>query len=226
MILDVLKWIWNNISSIKDILWIVFTLIATVVTILTYKRARYTILQPLRTEVIKRQTDLLIDVMAVFSDENKLLSDLDINRVVTLNAFSVLEQYGYVLNESATLREECHKHFAGGLIVKRSNQLEMFVKPEIFEKSKDDKKEKDFRETLYERLKEGVVDIEMIQLTQKYYDTMNKYQSLTNNAFLPKEIKELLDQIIRNIHHDISISLKKTLEDFIFSVVFKYFFFC
>lgn len=195
--------------------------IATIITILTYKRARYTILQPLRTEVIKRQTDLLIDVMTVFCDESKLLSELDLDRIVALNTYSIMEQYGYVLNESERLREECRKHFVGGVIVKNSNQLEMFEKPDVFGKSEEGKNEKDFRETLYERLKEGIVDIEMIQLTKKYYDTMQKYESLANNAFLPKEIKGLLEQIIRNIHQDISIRLKKVLEDFILKVYAK-----
>ena len=31
MVLDILKWVWNNISSIKEVLWIVFTLIATII---------------------------------------------------------------------------------------------------------------------------------------------------------------------------------------------------
>lgn len=35
--MDVLKWIWTNISTIKDILWIIFTFIATFIAILTYR---------------------------------------------------------------------------------------------------------------------------------------------------------------------------------------------
>ncbi len=58
------------------VLWIIFTLIATVIAVLTYKRARYTILQPLRSEVIKRQADLLIEIMEAFSDDDQLLLDL------------------------------------------------------------------------------------------------------------------------------------------------------
>ena len=83
MFTDVLKWSSNNISTIKDILWIIFTLIATVIAVLTYKRARYTILQPLRSEIIKRQTDLLIDIMEAFSDDNQLILDLDLYKIVT-----------------------------------------------------------------------------------------------------------------------------------------------
>lgn len=223
MVIDILKWIWNNISAIKDIFWIIFTLIATVIAVLTYKRARYTILQPLRSEVIKRQTDLFIEIIEVFSDESKMLVDLDLDKIVTLNAFKVLEQYGYVLNGAEALQKECDKSFVGGLIVKRGNQLDMFEKPDAFNKSKqgEDKREPDFRKRLYENLEEEKIDIEMIYLTKKYYETMEKYKMLTDNAFLPKEIKEPLEEIIRNIYNDISINLKQILEGFVLEVYHK-----
>lgn len=223
MVFDKLKWIWNNISTIKDILWILFTFIATIIAILTYKRARYTILQPLRSEVIKRQTDLFIEIMEVFSDESKLLRDLDLNRIVTLNAFKVLEQYGYVLNGAENLQKECDKNFVGGLIVKRDNQLDMFEKPEAFKGSKEseNKIDVDFRKKIYENLKEGKIDIEMIYLTKKYYDTMEKYGNLVDHAFLPKEIRVPLEEIIKNIYDDIAINLKQTLEEFVLKIYEK-----
>ena len=223
MVFNILKWIWNNISAIKDIFWIIFTLIATIIAILTYKRARYTILQPLRSEVIKRQTDLFIEIIEVFSDESKVLVDLDLDKIVTLNTFKVLEQYGYVLNGAETLQKECDKNFVGGLIVKRGNQLDMFEKPDAFNKAKqgEDKTESDFRKKLYENLEEDKIDIEMIYLTKKFYETMDRYKRLTTNAFLPKEIKEPLDEIIKNIYDDISINLKQILEEFVLKVYCK-----
>ena len=52
-ILDYITSLVENIGIVKDILWIIFTLIATIVAVLTYKRARLTFLQPLRSEVVK-----------------------------------------------------------------------------------------------------------------------------------------------------------------------------
>lgn len=223
MVLDILKWIWNNISNIKDFLGIIFTLIATIIAVLTYKRARYTLLQPLRSEVIKRQTDLFVKIMSVFSDESALLQDLDLDKIVTLNAFMVLDEFGYILSESEALREKCKKNFVGGIIVKRGNQLDMFERPEALEKSKanEDNDTINLRKKVYEDLKDGQIDIEMIWLTKKYQETMEKYKNLATNAFLPKEIKELIDQIIRNICDDISIGLKQTLEEFVLNVYNK-----
>lgn len=223
MVLDILKWIWNNISNIKDFLGIIFTLIATIIAVLTYKRARYTLLQPLRSEVIKRQTDLFIEIMSVFSDESKLLQDLDLNKIVTLNAFKVLDEFGYILSETEALRKKCNENFVGGMIVKRGKQLDMFERPGALEEPKvnEDNNAINLRKKIYEDLKEGQIDIEMICLTKKYYETMEKYKSLATNAFLPKEIKELINQIIINTCDDISIGLKQTLEEFVLNVYNK-----
>lgn len=223
MVLDFLKWIWNNISTIKDVFWIIFTFIATIIAVLTYKRARYTILQPLRTEVIKRQTDLFIEIIDTFSDESKMLMDLDLDKIVALNTYKVLNQYGYVLNRAESLKKECDKELVGGLIVKREEQLDMLEKPEVFNRFEkgEDKSDTDFREKLYENLKNGKIDIEMIYFTKKYDETMEKYKKLTTNTFLPKEIKEPLEEIIKNIYEDISINLKQTLEEFVLKVYEK-----
>jgi len=45
-------WLSENITWIKDIFWVVFTSIATIVSIKTYIRAKSTILQPLRTDIV------------------------------------------------------------------------------------------------------------------------------------------------------------------------------
>ena len=44
-------------------LWIIFTLIATIIAVLTYKRAKSTVLQPIRNETIKKQAVLLEEIL-------------------------------------------------------------------------------------------------------------------------------------------------------------------
>lgn len=212
---DLIKWLWDNLSAIKDILWIIFTLIATIIAVLTYKRARYTILQPLRSEVIKRQTDLLIEVMEGFSDDNRMMKNLDLFQIVTLNTYKILTQCGCTLSGSEILQKECEKNLVGGLIVKQGNQLEMFEKPEPFQVSgkKMEKTDIDFNEGFYADLKEGKIDIEIIYLTGRYYESMKKYQNLLDDTFLPKEMRVLLEQVIRNIYDDITVTLKQILEN-------------
>lgn len=51
----ILQFIKNNIAWVQSFLSIIFTFVATVVSILTYKIAKATVLQPIRNEVIKNK---------------------------------------------------------------------------------------------------------------------------------------------------------------------------
>ena len=55
----------ENIGWIKDGFTILFTLTGTVLAILTYRRARHTVLQPIINEVIKKQSGLLSDLRQI-----------------------------------------------------------------------------------------------------------------------------------------------------------------
>ena len=54
----ILQFIKNNIARVQSFLSIIFTFVATVVSILTYKRAKATVLQPIRNDVIKKSRDI------------------------------------------------------------------------------------------------------------------------------------------------------------------------
>jgi len=54
----ILQFIKNNIAWVQSFLSIIFTFVATVVSILTYKRAKATVLQPIRNDVIKKSRDI------------------------------------------------------------------------------------------------------------------------------------------------------------------------
>ncbi len=56
-----------NIGWIKDFGTLVFTAVGTYVAILTYKRASATILQPIRSEVIRKQSELLTHLLEYIS---------------------------------------------------------------------------------------------------------------------------------------------------------------
>ena len=58
-----IEYLKNNISWLKDLFTLIFAGTGTIVAILTYRRARATVLQPKRTEVTKVQTQILIDFL-------------------------------------------------------------------------------------------------------------------------------------------------------------------
>lgn len=76
---------------------IIFTGSATIVAILTYIRAKEKFLQPIRTEVIKKQTEILTEILEVFSKhEFSLDRALDYVNVAQINALNILFEYGFI----------------------------------------------------------------------------------------------------------------------------------
>ena len=60
-----IDFISTNIGWVKDSFTTIFAITGTVLAILTYRRARYTILQPIRNEVIKKQSELLTNLLRI-----------------------------------------------------------------------------------------------------------------------------------------------------------------
>lgn len=211
-------WVTNNITTIKDILWIVFTLAATIVAILTYRRARHTLLQPLRTEVIKRQTDLLIELLDFLYNGNlDLHFKIDYIGLITHNTLILMDDYGFVFKD--TNREEIKNQFSGVLILKKSGSISSIELPSIFTKnnsSKNVEKEKiDESKDKYFSAKHGNVDLEILRLTQSFVGFKSELKRFIDNPFMPTDIKKLLLKLNEDIEYNLKIVMKETLEDFI-----------
>jgi hypothetical protein len=141
-------WLSENITWIKDIFWVVFTSIATIVSIKTYIRAKSTILQPLRTEVIKRQTDLLVELLSFIMDKQKdFFFKIDYLGLVNANVFLIMRDYGYLLNENK-IYDEIEKNIVGFMIIKNEGQLDNVELPQSIniEREKEDNLNNDQQE--------------------------------------------------------------------------------
>lgn len=143
-----MDWLSENITWIKDIFWVVFTSIATIVSIKTYIRAKSTILQPLRTEVIKRQTDLLVELLSFIMDKQKdFFFKIDYLGLVNANVFLIMRDYGYLLNENK-IYDEIEKNIVGFMIIKNEGQLDNVELPQSIniEREKEDNLNNDQQE--------------------------------------------------------------------------------
>lgn len=84
----IIAYLKENSSWIRDIGTLILTGTATVLAILTYRRAKATILQPKRTEVIKIQSQVLVDFLKSISENgNNIDSSLDYMGVFNCNFF-------------------------------------------------------------------------------------------------------------------------------------------
>lgn len=83
-----------NVATITQIaFWSTTSIVAT----LTYKNAKKTIFQPIRTEVFKKQIDILSEVLRLFFDEEnttQLNGGLDDVEVLHVNAVKMYDTYG------------------------------------------------------------------------------------------------------------------------------------
>lgn len=115
--MDIWNWIWNNLTSIKDLLWIVFTLIATVIAILTYRRARFSLLQPLRGEVVKRQIDEMIELLEFLSTDD-LDKKIDYMNILQGNFELKMSELGFKDKKSEERLAHYKQLFVGSYITK------------------------------------------------------------------------------------------------------------
>jgi hypothetical protein len=88
----------HYLELIKDITQIVFWAIAGTVAVLTYRHARRTILQPIRTELFKAQLEAMSKIMGLFlgKDELTLRSAFDFEKLFFVNAVALYDAYASV----------------------------------------------------------------------------------------------------------------------------------
>ena len=151
LMISIVKWIKVNIVFIKEFSGIVFTSIATVIAILTYRRARYTLLQPLRSEVIKRQTDLFVSLLDFIRDkEHRLIDKIGYRDIVFTNMYYFSKECDFYLegrndDERVDLEQKIQANISGYVVVKKSGQLKHVWKLELFDspphKCEDDLKQ-------------------------------------------------------------------------------------
>ncbi|KON47889.1 hypothetical protein [Mariprofundus ferrooxydans] len=86
------------LEIVKVSFQIVFWLIISIVTILTYRRARRTILQPIRTEVFKLQLEEMAKVLKIFSGktEIELRDDYSFEKIFYVNACRMYDDYAEI----------------------------------------------------------------------------------------------------------------------------------
>jgi hypothetical protein len=83
---------------VKDVAQIVFWFTVSAVTILTYRRARKTLLQPIRTEVFKLQVEEVKPLfkIVVGKGEIELRSYFGFDELISANAVSLFDDYAHI----------------------------------------------------------------------------------------------------------------------------------
>ncbi|MDB5170972.1 MAG: hypothetical protein JWO35_666 [Candidatus Saccharibacteria bacterium] len=196
---------------IKDYASALLSLTATVIAILAYKRARETILQPIRSEVIKKQTELLINLLELVGDEIDISHKVDYEGVIAANIYRSMLDCGAIFTKQEELEEKLKNEIRGGLLSKRSEDLielvPIFAKKPVSKKDKTDSKKK-----YYEAAKKGKYKLPIINLTKSYCEFQSEIERYINSPFLPSKFKELLEKLLEDLHYNISELLPHEVE--------------
>lgn len=189
------------LSMIKDAVNILFFVITATIGILTYLKARKTILQPIKTEVFKVQLKVFSELMELFNgkSEYEIRSYFHLEKVLTVNAIALLDNYAKLFFD---YKPDIEKR-----PYNKSDCPTMIVKWECMEKNFDidDKPTRDFddervsetnkpdpmtRAAIWNNEKVGVLSI-----PKEYTMAEKKIEEIIKSPVLPKDCVLLLKEI-------------------------------
>lgn len=210
--------IQEYVTITKDLFTIVFTFAATLLGILTYKRAKATILQPIRNEVVKKQSAMLSELLTAISQEEMFA--FDYVEVVSVNIYSILDRYGFYFSNQEDLEKSIKSKRHGTILCGEDNILKDTMICQPFKSEED--REKDKKESLELRKKEykkakkgGTIIIDRIEITKEHSTFCNKLSDFAANPFMPASIQESLNDLLHTVHVNLTVHLKQTLGEFI-----------
>jgi len=219
-----IEYLKENINWLKDLFTLIFVGTGTVVAILTYRRARATILQPIRTEVIKKQSEILSRLLQILKENNTSFEHgLDYVNLVQLNVLLLLKEYGFIFKDEEKVFGKLPANLAGWLFC-GENKIRKDI--EIVAPFKEDGEVKnivDYGQEKYNDLKNGIIDIDKIYTTKLHSEFIKLLTEFSEDPFMPTTIQETLTELLKNISTNLTIILKRELENFLLAFSTTYF---
>ncbi len=219
-----LEFIKENINWIKDIVLLIFAGTATIIGVLTYRRVRATLLQPIRSEVIKKQSELLTRFLQ-FLKENNNSFEYGINyvKVVQVNALCTLRDYGFIFKGQEDLFEKLDKEIVGWIPCGNSSVLLDAEIIGVFNSVVKKAKTNNLGKEKYDNLKNKKIDIDKIYQTNTLIKFMRDLSGFSNDPFMPKSIQNTLLELINAVNYNLTKVLKPEIEKFMLEFSEKYF---
>jgi hypothetical protein len=218
-----LEFIKDNIGWLKDIFTLIFVGTGTVVAILTYRRARATILQPIRTEVIKKQSEILSKLLQLLKENNQSFEvGLDYTYLVQVNVLLILRDYGFVFRGQEEI-ELIKENISGWIPCGKGDVLTEVEIIGAFEESINPKYSKENGADKFNKLKKGEIDLEKIYVTKNHSAFVKLISDFRDDPFMPTSIQNTLTELTNDIASNLTIILKGELESFMLSFSKVYF---
>lgn len=205
----------TNITWVKDLGTLLFSIVGSIIAVLTYRRAKETILQPIRSEVIKKQSEILTQLLEDVSRD--LEGKIGYVELVHVNTCMILKEYGFVFNNDKEITTKISELITGWMPCGENKQLlDVEVISMLKDKGKDElgDNRSNHSKILFEKAKEGIIVVEKIYFTKEYLDFSKAFCKYIDTPFLPFSIQQILKKINNDIVANFQIHLKETLEIF------------
>lgn len=212
---NILTFLTDSLPYLRDFATTFVALTGAVVAILTYRRAKETLLQPVRSEVIKRQTDMLIEVLSTIGSGVSVSEKADYRGIIEVNILGSMLKCGAIFNDVEQIRAFLDKKVKGSLLGKESSEF-MELAP-VFEPKSPKKNPKDVNKVFYDKAKKGTFNMPMIDMTGESLIFLDDLKMHANNPLMPKAVSDLLtvlrEEIMANIEGPLVLSVEGAIND-------------
>ena len=214
-----IEFVKENITWIKESIGVLVSVLTLVIAFFTYRRARHTIFQPLRTEVIKHQM-LLFEKIADSLYPQAISENFDFvgNAVATL--------YVYLRKIGCSYGEEIDKAIEdsiGGVVENLFihildpfffRDVDLLTGPFVSLSLSTDEESKSLKPN-----KKGVGPVKEVYLTKKCLNAINEVRQIWNNPWLPKRVKDEIYGAASCVEQRINVVVR----DFVDEEIAKYY---
>lgn len=198
--------------TIRDIFQVLFFITVSTVTILTYLKAKKTLLQPIRTEIFKEQLKIFADILKEFTGktEVELRSSFGFEKVFFANTWELYSHYAShffdvpagEMKKPYDDKEFPAAHFDPDTEVELCDDF--VVREKTDAKSKPDPRTKT---AIW-----GKHKVQMLKLPKELVDKQEEFRKIMDSPLLPKPLLALLDAYLSKANRNL-VLLKELLTE-------------
>lgn len=208
---------------INAIFEIIFFISIGVITFLTYRSAKKTILQPIKTEIFKVQIEVLTNILRFFAGkgEIELRNQFDFDNLIRVNAIQLLDDYAELFFDiEVEYQKQPYSNEHCRVKIVQEEFLELYNSPEMLSMKK---KQKDIpspdprvKAAIWEKHKYST-----IHLPNKHSEIVNEYKKILSSPLIPKECVSLLESYLERIDKNVLL-INRTLTEVAKELPIKY----
>lgn len=205
-----------SLQNIHTIVSIIVTIIGAIIAIKTYLHAKETLLQPMRSAVVTKQTDILIDVTKKFGVDFPHIEAMMYFEVIQLTIFDTIED---ITNVTLPTNED-KVNIVGKMALNKPHEMHSWYIASGQDTEEDIDKFFDSKDKR-KKIKDGEYELDLLsygEITSNIFGALSDY---SNHPLVPEAIQEKLKKIEENCLSILKNELKNEVENYINSSMEK-----